>query len=315
MMVRDEAENLPRCLESIKDFVDEIIVVDTGSKDNTVEIAKSFGAKVYHHPWENNFSTHRNQSISYATGDWLLIIDADEELHFHPQSSIETSRKWIGVLGGEHKAIAINLHDIQNGRKFMQLNTSRFFRNGAVEYTGRVHNQPNNIKAVFCEHLFLHHYGYDLTPEQKEAKRVRTNNLLLQDIEENPTNYNSLFYLAQNHLDHQAWEEAAKYSELYIEHREELEQSGNFYEAIYFTAIRAYMRIGDRVKAEEWLTAGVEKLPHDLDIAIAFTEYGVWMEKPDLIVRGAKKFLTLYEPYETDPMLREPNHFVYTILP
>ncbi|MEJ2052223.1 MAG: glycosyltransferase family 2 protein, partial [Calditrichota bacterium] len=74
MMVKNEEEMLPNCLESIKDVVDELIVVDTGSTDKTIEIAESYGAKIYHHPWENDFSKHRNQSISYATGDWFLII-------------------------------------------------------------------------------------------------------------------------------------------------------------------------------------------------------------------------------------------------
>ena len=63
MMVKDEEENLKRCLPSIQEIADELIVVDTGSSDSTVDIAKSFGAKVYHHPWENDFSKHWNQSI------------------------------------------------------------------------------------------------------------------------------------------------------------------------------------------------------------------------------------------------------------
>ena len=79
MMVKNEEEFLPRCLESVKDVVDEIVIVDTGSTDRTVEIAESYGARVYHHPWENDFSKHRNQSISYASGAWILEMDADEE--------------------------------------------------------------------------------------------------------------------------------------------------------------------------------------------------------------------------------------------
>lgn len=81
MMVKNEEEMLPRCLNSIKHLIDELIVVDTGSTDKTIEIAESFGAKIYHHPWENNFSKHRNQSLGYATGDWIIQIDADEELN------------------------------------------------------------------------------------------------------------------------------------------------------------------------------------------------------------------------------------------
>ena len=80
MIVKNEENYLPNCLNSIKDIVDEIIVVDTGSTDKTVDIAKSFGAKVYYFPWRNNFSEARNESLKYATKDWILILDADDEL-------------------------------------------------------------------------------------------------------------------------------------------------------------------------------------------------------------------------------------------
>lgn len=78
MIVKNEEEFLPQCLESVKDIVDEIIIVDTGSTDNTVSIANSFGAKVLHHKWDNDFSKARNISLRHATGDWILVLDADE---------------------------------------------------------------------------------------------------------------------------------------------------------------------------------------------------------------------------------------------
>ena len=71
---------LGKCLESIKAVADEIIIVDTGSNDGTVDIARKYTDKVFFHPWEDNFSKARNQALAYATGDWILIIDADEEL-------------------------------------------------------------------------------------------------------------------------------------------------------------------------------------------------------------------------------------------
>src|SRR4030066_1633675 len=80
MIVKNEEKFLAQCLKSVKDATDEIIIVDTGSADKTVEIAQSFGAKVYHHPWRNSFSEARNHSISYAVCDWILQIDADESL-------------------------------------------------------------------------------------------------------------------------------------------------------------------------------------------------------------------------------------------
>ena len=80
MIVRDEEEMLPRSLAAVRDAVDEIIVVDTGSTDRTIEIAESFGAKVIEREWTGSFSDARNVSFNAATGDWVMFLDADEVL-------------------------------------------------------------------------------------------------------------------------------------------------------------------------------------------------------------------------------------------
>src|SRR6185436_14922920 len=80
MIVRDEEEMLPRSLAAVRDAVDEIIVVDTGSTDRTIEIAKSFGAKVIEREWTGSFADARNVSFDAATGDWVMWLDADEVL-------------------------------------------------------------------------------------------------------------------------------------------------------------------------------------------------------------------------------------------
>ena len=78
MIVKDEEKYLARCLQSAKTIVDEMIVVDTGSSDRTKELATIFGAKVFDFAWENDFSSARNYSLSKASGDWILVLDADE---------------------------------------------------------------------------------------------------------------------------------------------------------------------------------------------------------------------------------------------
>ncbi|MBE9007177.1 tetratricopeptide repeat protein [Fortiea sp. LEGE XX443] len=80
MIVKNEEAALPKCLNSVKDFVDEMVVLDTGSSDRTPEVAQQFGAKVHHFQWCNNFSTARNTALKYVTGDWILVLDADETL-------------------------------------------------------------------------------------------------------------------------------------------------------------------------------------------------------------------------------------------
>ena len=78
MIVKNEELNLAKCLMSVKPVADEIIVVDTGSTDKTKAIASALGAKVFDFPWTNDFSEARNYSLSKASGDWILVLDADE---------------------------------------------------------------------------------------------------------------------------------------------------------------------------------------------------------------------------------------------
>ncbi|MDB9303731.1 TPR domain-containing glycosyltransferase [Nodularia spumigena] len=80
MIVKNEAATLPKCLNSVKGVVDEMIILDTGSSDRTPDIAQEFGAKVYHFQWCNDFSAARNAALKYVTGDWILVLDADETL-------------------------------------------------------------------------------------------------------------------------------------------------------------------------------------------------------------------------------------------
>ena len=80
MIVRNEQDNLPRCLKSLKPVIDEIIIVDTGSTDRTREIAELFGARLFEYPWNGDFSSARNVSLKHATGNWILVMDADEVL-------------------------------------------------------------------------------------------------------------------------------------------------------------------------------------------------------------------------------------------
>ncbi|HIG95637.1 TPA: glycosyltransferase family 2 protein, partial [Candidatus Woesearchaeota archaeon] len=82
MIVKDEERFLSACLESVRGLVDEAIIVDTGSSDKTKEIARGFvdqiGGKLLDFVWADNFSAARNESLKYATGDWILVLDADE---------------------------------------------------------------------------------------------------------------------------------------------------------------------------------------------------------------------------------------------
>lgn len=96
IIVKNEEKNLPRCLASVKNVVDEMVVLDTGSTDRTPTIAQEFGAKVHYFEWCNDFAAARNESLKYVTGDWVLVLDADEylsaEIAPHIQEAIKSDR-------------------------------------------------------------------------------------------------------------------------------------------------------------------------------------------------------------------------------
>ncbi|HEY0255321.1 MAG TPA: glycosyltransferase, partial [Kofleriaceae bacterium] len=80
MIARDEEEDLPRLLESVRDLADELVLVDTGSRDATVRYARDAGARIVELAWPNDFAAARNVSLDHASGDWILVLDADEEV-------------------------------------------------------------------------------------------------------------------------------------------------------------------------------------------------------------------------------------------
>ena len=82
-IVKNEERNLRTSLESLKDAVDEIIIVDTGSTDGTLDIAQNFGARIFHETWQDDFSTPRNVALDYAESDWIIFLDADEYSYRH----------------------------------------------------------------------------------------------------------------------------------------------------------------------------------------------------------------------------------------
>jgi len=187
MIVKNEAERIARCLDSVQGHVDEIIIVDTGSTDTTIEIARKYTDYVYQHPWENDFSLARNQSLRYATRDWILILDADEEV-----DAADAPRLREVIQGRPEEITTLHMNVLNyhaSGNVNAVLDSPRLFRNHiGFHYEGIVHNQPRIPgKGAGCG-LTIHHYGYALSPEKMEAKSRRTVSLLKKQIAEDPDN-------------------------------------------------------------------------------------------------------------------------------
>ena len=166
MIVKNEEKNLTTCLESVQDIVDEMVVMDTGSTDKTVEIARKFGAKVPIFTWCNNFATARNAALNHVTGDWVLILDADEVFN---QKIISQIREAIA----DKNNLVINLvrHEIGASQSPYSLVSRLFRKHPAVEFSRPYHaiiddsvtellKRESQWKIMELPAIAVFHYGY-----------------------------------------------------------------------------------------------------------------------------------------------------------
>jgi tetratricopeptide (TPR) repeat protein len=183
MIVKDEEAMLPRCLGAVAEYVDELIVVDTGSSDRTVEIAESFGARVLHHEWTGDFSAARNVGLDAATGDWLMYLDADEVL---VEGDGPKLRELLGRTWREGFFMTETNHvgDLEDGAAVTH-NALRLFRNRPeYRFEGRVHEQfahhlPNLPERLEPSRVRIEHFGY-LGAVRDAKEKSRRNIELLQ---------------------------------------------------------------------------------------------------------------------------------------
>lgn len=192
MIVKDEEEMLPGCLEAVRDAVDELIVVDTGSTDHTVEIAESFGATVVHFPWNGSFADARNVSLNHATSDWVLYLDADEHMIAEDAAQLRSllGRTWreafylveTNYTGGD-----------DSGSSVAHL-ALRLFRNRPeYRFEGRVHEQKTQTMPTYLPERFettpirMCHYGYLKSRIGAREKSKRNIELLEQEARDTPS--------------------------------------------------------------------------------------------------------------------------------
>lgn len=220
MIVKNEEKNIEKCINSYKEIVDEIIVVDTGSEDNTVEIAKDLGASVYFFKWINDFAAAKNYALDKAKGDWIIFLDADE---YFGQNSAKKVRGILKSLQGtNYSAVGcklININKVNNKTidSFMQV---RIFRNDKnIRYKSSIHESlsKKNDKVhimSFYDEIEVYHTGYSTDINKGKAKRNLE--ILLEDIKSNGENKEYYRYLCDCYFALEDYENALKYGELHL---------------------------------------------------------------------------------------------------
>lgn len=221
MIVKNEEKNIRRALEWGKGTVYEQIVVDTGSDDHTVEIARELGATVFQFPWIDDFSAAKNFAIDKAKGDWIVFLDADE--YYTPESAAKIIPILMQIENGHYKkvkphavrSLLINLDD--QGQAISTGNQERIFRNTSVlRYHNRIHeslyiSDGNELVIVDAsKDLKICHTGYTRQIYQETGKRERNIRILQHEVEECPDNYNAWSYLGDALLALESYMEAEK---------------------------------------------------------------------------------------------------------
>jgi glycosyltransferase involved in cell wall biosynthesis len=199
MIVREAQGTLYRCLESVKQIADEIIICDTGSTDHTMEIAREYTDQVYEIPWEDDFSVARNRSIEKASGDWILWLDADEYLVGAEQLS-----KYL--RDNMYNGYVVRQHHHAVDAEFKPDVPVRLFRNHmGVRFFGCVHEHPESAlnegvkPAVMLSDVHIVHDGY-VTEAIRRKRFLRNLPMVMKDRKLNPTRRLGLVFLARDYI-------------------------------------------------------------------------------------------------------------------
>ncbi|ONI38488.1 hypothetical protein AN639_05630 [Candidatus Epulonipiscium fishelsonii] len=217
IIAKNEEHNLFNCITSVKNIVDEIIVVDTGSTDKTVEIAKSLGATVHYFEWVNDFSKARNFTISKATGDWILFIDADEYLNQKHQTDLFNSIQQVADTGINAISICRINYNLKGGLTKQDYKIKAFKNCSEISYTRPihefiVHNNDNlNVMTLPSDKVRLYHNGYSEEELVKKDTINRNLQILLANIASNPDDEIAFLYLGRELVGKQDFENAYKY--------------------------------------------------------------------------------------------------------
>jgi glycosyltransferase involved in cell wall biosynthesis len=299
MIVKNEEAFLEACLESVKDFVDEIIIVDTGSIDNTVDIARKFTNRIYFHPWEGSFSKARNQALQYAGCDWILQIDADEEL---VEGSGEMMRQTLREAG-EADAILLNIISIYSGgRKTARHNFERLFRNNRIiHYESIVHNRVVGQTCTKPSKIELMHYGYNVEEKKSNEKFIRTVELLKRQIQETPDDPMPHHYLGTSYLSKGMHKECVEESTLAIDLAEQQGNTDTIYLSTHHNAAFAFFHLGELKNAREYSLRALKQFPNHLDSLFMMTMLSAEDKQWDDLLRYGLHFLELRDDYENNP--------------
>ena len=299
LMVKNEEQFLGKTLKALDELrnkIDsELIILDTGSTDSTVEIAKSFTDKVYFDKWNNDFADMRNKSIGYAKGEWLLILDADEVL-INADKIIEFFDNKIYKDYNSASVVIKNIHS-EDLKQFSKASNLRMFKRDGFKYEGAIHEQPKYENPIYNNIAEFNHFGYLYVDEDFRQKKLKRNEvILLKEYKKNPNHPYINFQLGKNYLGLGNREEALYYMEASLRQHEE---ENCVPEYLYSNLVNIYRELGKYDKAEKVCEKYIETVDDkNIDIYYYLGAVQQRLYKYEESTESFKKYLYLVENYD-----------------
>ena len=223
IIAKNEEKNIRKCISSYIDIVDEVIVVDTGSEDGTIQAAREMGAKVYNYEWNNDFAKAKNFAISMAKGDWIIFLDADE---YFAEGHSRNVKQYIEQIhySKQFDGICCRMANIQKetGEVINYIIQIRIFRNlPSIRYQNNIHEciykDGNKLSVFFAEKedILIYHTGYSSSVGTVKAERNLK--LLLEAIKQEgcPACFNG--YISDSYFVMKQWDKSIEYAQKYID--------------------------------------------------------------------------------------------------
>lgn len=264
MIVKDEGKTLERCLNSVKSFINEIIIVDTGSKDNTVEIAKKFNAKIYKFKWIDDFSAARNFAFSKATSDYIMWLDGDD---FINEDDIKKIENLLSNMDSSYDYISAEYILARNseGKVSTSLRRNRIVkRQSAFLWVGNVH-----------EYLAVYGKGLEgnFSIEHGKVKEYTDRNLqIFKTMEKNNKKFTprDIYYYANELFDNGYYKESINQYNKFIDTKEGWIED---IKGAYLKIIRALNLINDKDKIVDVAFESLKIDTPTAEIACSLGEY------------------------------------------
>jgi len=318
MMVKDEEKNLKRCLESLKPLLlredVELIIVDTGSKDKTIEIAKNYTTRIYFKEWKHDFSEMRNYTISLASGDWIFILDADEEVE-NPENVIEEIKKAEKKQANTICLTVKNLTQEDDKKNYVINISPRIFKKNYIKYWGRVHNQPIYHEPIYYSDIAIYHYGYILLDTRlMEYKYKRTVTLLLNELEKDPTNVYYRYQLGVSYSMYGKLKEASiEFEKAYNLLRTQNSETKKRFLVLYSLYAKTLLGLGLYDMAREIAEEGINFNSDYIDLYYIAGQSLYMVGRRKEAVEYFKRYLDFFAKNEKPRVLNDPSLAFYYV--